>query len=270
MRINVPHDTAPKKGDGTASVTKQLISTTLHYDIQTPNVIVPHNRGRDNYYLHATHERSPITIYTFTTYPGLQPPQYHPGRDWRHPLHIAPAPRKSPAQHAAPPADRTALPAARTRAVAQNQNGLLPHISTGPGKFREATHKSTMNLLVQKRRPKTALEDTLWVYHGESRTAPLTDVRTITPRHIQCEVGPFTIYATPRPITVQCTHCKPRCALPCAGALQQPLPTPIYRGAYTLALYPGTHILTSHPQRTATTPYHSTSPNSWQWNRFPS
>ena len=41
-----------------------------------------HNTGRDHYYLHATHERSPITISTFTTYPGLQPPRHHPRLAW--------------------------------------------------------------------------------------------------------------------------------------------------------------------------------------------
>ena len=78
LHILVPHDTAPKKGDATARITKQLPNTALHYDIPTPNVIVTHNTGRDHYYLQATHERSPVTIYTFTTYPGLQPPQHHP------------------------------------------------------------------------------------------------------------------------------------------------------------------------------------------------
>ena len=77
VHILVPHDTAPKTGDATARITKQLPNTALHYDIPTPNVIVTHNTGRDHYYLQATHERSPITVYTFTTYPGLQPPQHH-------------------------------------------------------------------------------------------------------------------------------------------------------------------------------------------------
>ena len=61
----------------------------------------------------------------------------------------------------------------------------------------------------------------------------------IIPRHIQRAVGPFTVYAVPHPITAQCTHCNPRCALPCAGALQQPLPTPAYRGGIYLGTIPG-------------------------------
>ena len=59
------------------------------------------------------------------------------------------------------------------------------------------------------------------------------------PRHIQRAVGPFTVYAVPHPITAQCTQCNPRCALPCAGALQQPLPTPTYRGGIYLGTIPG-------------------------------
>ena len=47
------------------------------------------------------------------------------------------------------------------------------------------------------------------------------------------------MYAVPHPITAQCTHCNPRCALPCAGALQQPLPTPTYRGGVYLGTIPG-------------------------------
>ena len=84
-----------------------------------------------------------------------------------------------------------------------------------------------------------ALEDTLWIYYGESRTARVADLRNIIPRHIQRAVGPFTVYAVPHPITAPCTHCKPRCALPCAGALQQPLPTPTYRGGIFLGTIPG-------------------------------
>ena len=84
-----------------------------------------------------------------------------------------------------------------------------------------------------------ALEDTLWIYYGKSRTARVADLRTIIPRHIQRAVGPFTVYAVPHPITAPCTHCYPRCALPCAGALQQPLPTPTYRGGIFLGTIPG-------------------------------
>ena len=84
-----------------------------------------------------------------------------------------------------------------------------------------------------------ASEDTLWIYYRESRTARVADLRTIIPRHIQRTVGPFTVYAVPHPITAQCTHCNPRCALPCAGALQQPLPTPTYRGGMYLGTIPG-------------------------------
>ena len=109
VHILVPHDTGPKSGDATARVTKQLPNTALHYDIPTPNVVVTHNTGRDHYYLHATQERSPITIYTFTTYPGLQLPRRHPRPAWKHPLHVAPTPRKRPAHHAPPPADSTSL-----------------------------------------------------------------------------------------------------------------------------------------------------------------
>ena len=238
VHILVPHDTASKTGDGTARVTKQLPNTALHYNIPAPNVIVTHNTGRDHSYLQATHERSPITIYTFTTYPGLQPPQHHPHPAWKHPLHVAPTPRKRPAHHAPPPADSTALRAARRRAAAHQQNHLLPRISAGPGTVSEATHKSTLNLLARKLRPKIALENTLCIYNGESRTAWLADLRTMIPRHIQRAVGPFTVYVVPRPITTQCTHCNPRCALPCPGALQQPLPTPIYRGRIYLGTIP--------------------------------
>ena len=171
VHILVHHDTAPKTGDATARVTKQLPDTALHYDIPTPNVIVTHNTGRDHYYLRATHERSPITIYTFTTYPGLQAPRHHPRLAWKHPLHVAPTPRKRPTHRVPPPADSTALHAARRRAAAHHQNHLLPRISTGPGTVTEATHKSTLSLLARKLRPEMALEDTLWVYYGESRTA---------------------------------------------------------------------------------------------------
>ena len=199
----MPHDTAPKEGDATARVTKQQPDTTIHYDIPTPNVIVTHNTGRDHYYLHATHERSPITIYTFTTYPGLRPPQNYARPAWKHPLHVAPNPRKRPENHAPPPADSTSLHAACRPAAAHHQNHLLPRISTGPGTVTEATHKSTLNLLARKLRPKMALEDTLWVLLGESRTARLADLRTIIPRNIQRAVGPFTVYAVPHPITAQ-------------------------------------------------------------------
>ena len=212
VHILVPHDTAPKTGDATARVTKQLPNTVLHYDIPTQNVIVTHNTGRDHYYLHATHERAPITIYTFTTYSGLQPPRQHPQPAWRHPLHVAPTPRKRPAHHPPPPADSTALHAARRRAAAQHQNNLLPRISARHGNVSEANHRGTLNLLARKLRPKMALEDTLWIYYGESRTARLADLRTIIPRHIQLVVGAFTIYAVPHPITAQCTHHNPRCA----------------------------------------------------------
>ena len=239
VHILVPHDTAPKTGDATARITKQLPNTALHYDIPTPNVIVTHNTGRDHYYLQATHERSPITVYTFTTYPGLQPPQHHPRPAWKHPLHVAPTPRKRPTHHAPPPADSTALHTARRRAAAQHQSHLLPRINAGPGTITEATHKSTLNLLARKLRPKMALEDTLWIYYGEGRTARVADLRNIIPRHIQRAVGPFTVYAVPHPITAPCTHCNPRCALPCAGALQQPLPTPTYRGGIFLGTVPG-------------------------------
>ena len=156
VHILVPHHTSPKTGDATARVTKQLPNTAFHYDIPTPNVIVTHNMGHDHYYLHATHERSPITIYTFTTYPGLQPPRHLPRQAGKHPLHVAPTPSKRPAHHAPPPADSTGLDAARGRAAAQDQKNLLPRISTGPGTVTEATHKRTSNLLARKLRPKMA------------------------------------------------------------------------------------------------------------------
>ena len=257
VHILVPQDTAPKTEDATARVTKQLPNTALHYDIPTPNVIVTHNTGRDHYYLQAMHERSPVTIYTFTTYPGLQPPQHHPRPAWKHPLHVAPTPRKRPTHHAPPPADSTALHTARRRAAAHHQNHLLPRINAGPGTVTEATHKSTLNLLARKLRPKMALEDTLWIYYGESRTAQVADLRTINPRLIERAVGPVTVYAVPHPITAQCTHCNP-----CP-----PLPT---GGAYTSALYPGTHTPTSCPQPTATTPYRYTLSSTLQWHHPPS
>ena len=87
--------------------------------------------------------------------------------------------------------------------------------------------------------PRLALEDTLWIFYGESRTARLADLRTIIPRHIQRAVGPFTVYAIPHSITAQYTHCNPRCALPCAGALQQPRYTPTYREGIYLGTIPG-------------------------------
>ena len=245
VHILVPNDTARKKGSATARVTVQLRNTALHYDIPTPNVIVTHNMGRDHYYLHATRECFPITIYTFTTYPGFQPPGHHPRPAWKHPLHVAPTLSKRPAHRAPPPADSTPLHAARRRAAAHHQNHLLPRISAGPGTVTEATHKSTLNLLARKLRPKMTLEDTLWVYYGESRTARLADLRTIIPRHIQRAVGPFTVYPVPHPITAQCTHCNPRCAQPCAGPLQQPPPTPTYRGG----IYHGTIPGDPHPHR---------------------
>ena len=183
--------------------------------------------------------------------------------------------RPDPAQKAHPPrapslADSTALHTARRRAAAHHRNHLLPRINAGPGTVTEATHKSTLNLLARKLRPKIALEDTLWIYYGESRTARVADLRTIIPRHIQRAVGPFTVYAVPHPITAQCTHCNPRCALPCAGALQQPLPTPTYRGGIYLGTVPGDphpHLL---PARTATTPYRYTLSSTWQWDHPPS
>ena len=128
-RILVPDDTAPKIGDATAHVTKQLRSNALHYDILTPSIIVTHNTGGDHYYLHATHECSPITIYTFTTYPGLQPPRHHPPPAWKHPLHVTPIPRKRPTHHVPPPTDSTALHGAFRQAAAQHQSNLLPRIS---------------------------------------------------------------------------------------------------------------------------------------------
>ena len=103
VHILVPQDTAPKTGDATARVTKQLPNTALHYDIPTPNVIVTNNTGRHHYYLQAMHERSPITIYNFNTYPGQQPLQHHPRPAWKHPLHVASTPRKRPAHHTPPP-----------------------------------------------------------------------------------------------------------------------------------------------------------------------
>ena len=107
-----------------------------------------------------------------------------------------------------------------------------------------------------------ALEDTLWIYHGAGCTARLAD-----PHHRRRVVGPFTIYAVLHPITAQCTQCYPPCVYPCAGALQQPLPTPPTEGAYSWTLYPETKTLTSYRQQTATTPYHPISSNTWQPDR---
>ena len=59
-----------------------------------------------------------------------------------------------------------------------------------------------------------------------------------SPTYIQRTVEPFTIYAVPHPITAQCIHCNPPCAQPSAGALQQPLPTPTYRGGIYLGTIP--------------------------------
>ena len=107
-----------------------------------------------------------------------------------------------------------------------------------------------------------ALEETLWGYHGESRTAQLADVRTIIPYHIQRTVEPLSIYAVAHPIVAQCTHCTPSCAQPCMGALLQPLHTPNYRRGHIPRHYTrGPATLTSCPQRTAITPYHCTSSN---------
>ena len=142
---------------------RQLRNTAFHYDIPTPNVIVTHNTGRDHYYLQATHERSPITIYTFTTYPGFQPAQHQPCPAWKHPLHVSPTPRKRPPHHPPPPADSIALHAARRQAAAHHQDRLLPRISAGPGTVTEATHKSTLNPLIRKLRRKMALEETLYI-----------------------------------------------------------------------------------------------------------
>ena len=69
--------------------------------------------------------------------------------------------------------------------------------------------------------------------------ARVADLRTIIPRHIRRAVGPFTVYAVPHPITAGCTHWNPRCSPPCAGALQQPVPTPTYRGGIYLGTIPG-------------------------------
>ena len=82
---------------------------------------------------------------------------------------------------------------ARRQAMAQHHHNLLPRISARARTVTEATHKSTMNLLAPKLHPKMALEDTLWVYHGKSRTARLAHLRSIMPHHIQGAVGPFTI-----------------------------------------------------------------------------
>ena len=146
VHIPVTHNTAPKRKDATARVNKLVPSTALHYDIQKPNVIFTHNTGPNHYYPRATHERSPFTIYNFTSYPGLQPPRHHPGPEWRQPLHVTPTPHIRPAHHAPPPADSTALHAASRRAAAQHQNNLLRRISAGPGTVIEATNRSTMNL----------------------------------------------------------------------------------------------------------------------------
>ena len=77
--------------------------------------------------------------------------------------------------------------------------------------------------------------DILWRKpHGTSGGPPHHRLR-----HIQRAVGPFTVYGVPHPITLHCTHCNSRCAPSCAGALQQPLPTAIYRGGIYLGTIPG-------------------------------
>ena len=201
-----------------------------------------------------------ITIYTFTTYPGLQPLRHNRRPVWRPLLHVTPTPRKRPANQVRPTADSPALHAAHRRAAAQHQNNLLPRNTTGPGTVNKATHRSTNNLLARHLPPEMALEDTLWVYHGKSRTARLAVFRTIIPEHVQGTVVPFTIYAVPHPTTAQCTHCNNRARPPCSSPCP-PLPGD---GAYTWALYLGTRSPTSCPRRTATTPYHSISSNtSW-------
>ena len=123
--ILVPHDTASKAGDATAHITKQVPSTMLHYKIQTPSVVVPHNTMCNNYYLAATDEGSPITIYTLTNNPGLQPPPRHPRPEWKHLLHITAAPGQRPPQHAPTPSNSTTLHADCRRAPAQHHNALL-------------------------------------------------------------------------------------------------------------------------------------------------
>ena len=152
VHILVPRNTASKAGDTTARVTKQLTSSTVHYDRQTPKIIITHITGHNNYYLHTTHERPPINIYTFTTYLDLKQPRRHPRPEWGYLLHFAPAPRKRPTQHAPPPADSSALQAACTRAAAQHHNNLLPHISPRPS-VTESTEINTVNLLARGLRP---------------------------------------------------------------------------------------------------------------------
>ena len=95
-----------------------------------------------------------------------------------------------------------------------------------------------MKLLARKLRPRMALGDTLRVYHGKSLTARLVELRNFIPHHTQRAMGPLTIYTVPHPITAQCTHCNPRCAHPCGGTLQQPLPIPTYRGGIYRATIP--------------------------------
>ena len=56
-----------------------------------------------------------------------------------------------------------------------------------------------MNLLARKLRPEMALEDTLWVNQGESRTARLADLCTIIPARYSARwnPSPYTRYHTP-------------------------------------------------------------------------
>ena len=225
VHILVPHDTAPKTGDATARVTKQLPNTALHYDIphsttSTPRMSAPPSPYTPSPPTLASSHRDTTRVQRGSVHYTLPRPRAK-GPPTTHPLQLT-----------APPSTR---PADGRRHTITHQRWTRHGHRSHPQKHLEPT--------ARKLRPKMALEDTLWVYYGESRTARLADLRTIIPRHIQRAVGPFTVYAVPHPITVQCTHCNPRCAQPCAGALQQPLPTPTYRGS----IYLGTTRGDPHP-----------------------
>ena len=170
-----------------------------------------------------------------------------------------PEPGKRPAHHAPPPADSTALHAVCKQAAAHHQNNLLPRIRAGTGTVTEATHNKTLNLLSCKLRPKMAREDTLWIYHGESRTARLADLRTIIPRHVPRTVRAFTIHAVPNPITAECTHCNPRCAQPLRGRPAAAPAHPNLQGGHILRHYTQGPT-TLPPARGGPPPRHTTPP----------
>ena len=103
-------------------------------------------------------------------------------------------------------------------------------------------------------------KDALWVYHPECHTVGMTQLQST---HLK---GAFNIYAVPDHIHSPCAKCKRRPAQRCAGALQQPLPAPIYRGRRV----PRNH--TGGPQallpaRRGPRPYHTVTPGATPGSR---